>query len=102
MINQNKSLFVVNNVVISSVSGLMCHVWIPNLEAEIIFSSVFIDFENNPFSYSSKMTAEEMSYFQNGKPIKKRIDIKTVFINPFDSYGFHTNSSDRREWISCS
>ncbi len=66
---------------------------------EIIFSSVFIDFENNPFSYSSKITAEEIAYFQNGKPIKKRIDIKTVFINPFDSYGFHTNSSDRREWI---
>lgn len=66
---------------------------------EIIFSSVFIDFENNPFSYSSRMTAEEMSYFQNGKPIKKRIDIKTVFINPFDSYGFHTNPSDRRDWI---
>ncbi len=66
---------------------------------EIIFSSVFIDFEENPFSYSSKMTSEEMAFFQNGKPIKKRIDIKTVFINPFDSYGFHTNSSDRREWI---
>ena len=66
---------------------------------EIIFSSVFIDFENNPFSYSTKMTSEEMLYFQNGKPIKKRIDIKTVFINPFDSYGFHTNPSDRREWV---
>ncbi len=66
---------------------------------EIIFSSVFIDFENNPFSYSSKLTTEEVFYFQNGKPIKKRIDIQTVFINPFDSYGFHTNSQDRRDWM---
>ena len=65
---------------------------------EIIFSSVL---ENNDekISYSSKMTNETILWFLDGSPIKKKLDIKIVFINPFDSYGFHNSASDRREWI---
>ena len=45
------------------------------------------------------MTNESIYWFLDGNLIKKKLDIKIVFINPFDSYGFHTNASERREWI---
>ncbi len=66
---------------------------------EIIFSSVIHNQENEILSYTSKMTNEGILWFVNGSPTKKKLDIKVVFINPFDSYGFHNNASDRREWI---
>lgn len=66
---------------------------------EIIFSSVFENPDCEKISYSSKMTSEGISWFLNGSIIKKRLEIKTVFINPFDSYSFHNNASDRRDWI---
>jgi len=66
---------------------------------EIIFSSVFENQQKEKISYSSKMTRENILWFLNGNPVKKKLDIKVVFINPFDSYGFHNNASDRREWI---
>jgi DNA replication and repair protein RecF len=66
---------------------------------EIIFSSVFRNQESEKISYSSKMTNENIIWFVDGTPVKKKLDIKVVFINPFDSYGFHNNPSDRREWI---
>lgn len=66
---------------------------------EIIFSSVFENRESEKISYTSKMTNESILWFLDGAPIKRKLDIKLVFINPFDSYGFHNNASDRREWI---
>jgi DNA replication and repair protein RecF len=66
---------------------------------EIIFSSVFENQEQGKVSYTSKMTNESVLWFLDGAPVKKKLDIKLVFINPFDSYGFHNNASDRREWI---
>lgn len=55
--------------------------------------------EHDVMSYTSKMTNENVLWFLDGAPVKKKLDIKVVFINPFDSYGFHNNASDRREWI---
>ncbi len=66
---------------------------------EIIFSSVVENQEHDVMSYTSKMTNESVLWFLDGAPVKKKLDIKVVFINPFDSYGFHNNASDRREWI---
>ena len=66
---------------------------------EIIFSSVVHNDDNHPVSYSSKMTNENVLWFLDGAPIKRKLDIKVVFINPFDSYGFHNSASDRREWM---
>jgi len=66
---------------------------------EIIFSSVLEDDQHQKHSYSSKMTNDSIFWFLDGAPIKRRLDIKVVFINPFDSYGFHNSASDRREWI---
>ncbi|MGZ3788603.1 MAG: DNA replication/repair protein RecF [Bacteriovorax sp.] len=66
---------------------------------EIIFSSVFENEDQKKISYTSKMTNESILWFLDGAPIKKKLDIKVVFINPFDSYGFHNSASDRREWL---
>ena len=66
---------------------------------EIIFSSVFSNQDNEIQSYTSKMTNDSILWFVDGTPVKRRLDIKVVFINPFDSYGFHNNASDRREWL---
>ena len=66
---------------------------------EIIFSSVVENEDNEIISYTSKMTNESVLWFLDGAPVKRRLDIKVVFINPFDSYGFHNSASDRREWI---
>ena len=66
---------------------------------EIIFSSVLENQFEEKISYSSKMTNESILWFIDGEPAKKKLDIKIVFINPFDSYGFHNTASDRREWI---
>lgn len=66
---------------------------------EIIFSSVFEINQNEKISYTSKMTNESVQWFIDGVPTKKKLDIKIVFINPFDSYGFHNSASDRREWL---
>lgn len=66
---------------------------------EIIFSSVLEDEQHQKHSYSSKMTNDSILWFLDGAPVKRRLDIKVVFINPFDSYGFHNSASDRREWI---
>ena len=66
---------------------------------EIIFSSVVHNDQNQAISYTSKMTTDNVLWFLDGTPIKKKLDIKVVFINPFDSYGFHNSASDRREWL---
>lgn len=66
---------------------------------EIIFSSVFNNENEEVMSYTSKMTNDSIFWFVNGTPVKKKLDIKVVFINPFDSYGFHNMASERREWI---
>lgn len=66
---------------------------------EIIFSSVVDNDNQGPVSYTSKMTNESVLWFVDGVPAKRKLDIKVVFINPFDSYGFHNSASDRREWL---
>ena len=66
---------------------------------EIIFSSVVDNDNQGPISYTSKMTNESVLWFVDGVPVKRKLDIKVVFINPFDSYGFHNSASDRREWL---
>lgn len=66
---------------------------------EIIFSAVFEYNQNEKVSYTSKMATDSVLWFVDGVPVKRKLDIKIVFINPFDSYGFHNNASDRREWL---
>jgi len=66
---------------------------------EIIFSALLIGSENESIPFSVKITNEDRLGYLDGKPVKSAINQALVFINPFDSYGFHNNSSDRREFF---
>jgi DNA replication and repair protein RecF len=73
-----------------------------NVECEkpvILFSSVFKDLNNEFISLTGKVDNIKPEWFLNNTPTKKKLDLKTVFINPFDSFSFHTTSSFRRNWI---
>lgn len=66
---------------------------------EIIFNSVFQTENNQRLSLSGKLNSKESTWSLNGKPAKSKPKIASVFINPFDSYAFHTIPAFRREWI---
>ena len=65
---------------------------------EIILSSVF-EVESETISYSAKIEEKNSQFFLEGKIAKKKPEIKLVFINPFDSYGFHNIPANRRTWF---
>ncbi len=72
-----------------------------NIEAsrpEIIIQSAF---ENNDelMGYSIRMSDELDERFLNNNPEKSKTPSTSVFINPFDSYQFHTSSTFRRQWM---
>jgi DNA replication and repair protein RecF len=66
--------------------------------SEIILQSVF---ENNQelISYSLRMTDQIEERYLNNQFEKSKTPSASVFINPFDSYNFHTSSTFRRQWI---
>ncbi len=65
---------------------------------ELILQSVF---ENNEehLAYSLRMKEGLEERFLNNIPEKKKTPATSVFINPFDSYNFHTSSTFRRQWM---
>lgn len=66
---------------------------------EIILSSVFETDEDELVSYSARLEEKKTQFFLEGKLAKRKPQIKLVFINPFDSYGFHNVPSNRRTWF---
>lgn len=68
-------------------------------QPEIIISSVFKDEENILKTFSGKIFNNGQEWYLNSQPTKKKLEIGTIFINPFDSYGFHNTPSVRRTWI---
>lgn len=66
---------------------------------EIIISSVFKNLSEEQFSYSGKITTNGSEWYLNNKPHKGKIDLKSILINPFDSFLFHSTSSFRRAWV---
>jgi DNA replication and repair protein RecF len=66
---------------------------------EISFLSAFVSNENEVLSYSGKLNQEGSEWYLNGKPTKKKLAFPVLFINPFDSYAFHTSSQARRDWV---
>lgn len=67
---------------------------------EIILSSVLSDQDENPFSYNAKVDNSKYVWSVDSKTVKRKLDIKVVFINPFDSYSFHNSASFRRTWFN--
>lgn len=66
---------------------------------EILINSVFHTENNTPTSISTKITSSESTWAVNSKMVKSKPKIAAVFINPFDSYSFHTLPAFRRTWF---
>lgn len=65
---------------------------------ELILQSVFEN-DGELLPYSLRMSDSLEERFLNNKPEKKITPSSSVFVNPFDSYQFHTSSTFRRQWI---
>jgi DNA replication and repair protein RecF len=65
---------------------------------EILFSSILKE-DKNLFPYTGKWALKNTEWYIDNKPTKKKPNLKTVFINPFDSYSFHSIPSFRRDWF---
>jgi DNA replication and repair protein RecF len=65
---------------------------------EIVIQSVFQN-EENIHSYSLRMSDELEERYLNNTFDKSKTPSTSVFINPFDSYAFHTSSTFRRQWM---
>ncbi len=67
-------------------------------QPEIIIQSAFSN-ENELMAYSMRMNDEGEERFLNNKKEARKTPSSSVFINPFDSYTFHTSSTFRRQWV---
>jgi DNA replication and repair protein RecF len=74
-----------------------------NLEetsTDIILMSAFSNEENELQSVSFKLPESgRSSWSLNGKPARGHGLTKSVFINPFDAFSFHSTALFRRSWI---
>lgn len=66
---------------------------------EIVFSSVMKDTGENIFSYTGQINNEKALWYLNNAIQKKKPGLNSIFINPFDSFSFHSVSAFRRNWI---
>lgn len=64
-------------------------------EPEILFNSYL----NNEKTYSGKLNTDGQSWHLDNKPSKGKLKTGAIFINPFDSFTFHSQSSFRRHWF---
>ena len=64
---------------------------------EIIFSSYFVGAES--FTLTGKVNLDGSQWFVNNVQSKKKTILNTIFINPFDSFSFHSIPSFRRNWF---
>jgi len=72
-----------------------------NLEGEkpeLVLQSVFED-RGNKAAYSLRMSDGAEERFLNNNPTRGKGPSTSVFINPFDSYNFHTSGTFRRQWM---
>jgi DNA replication and repair protein RecF len=65
---------------------------------EILISSAF-KFKEDTHSLSVKYFQESEERWFDGSLEKSKLKLESVFINPFDSYSFHTSASFRRSWL---
>ncbi len=69
-------------------------------KAEVLFSSVFTsEGSEDLLSLTGKVSSDGSSWYQNGKSTNRKLKAGVVFINPFDSQGFHNSASSRRTWV---
>jgi DNA replication and repair protein RecF len=66
---------------------------------EILLSSVFMGENNLLRSISGKVNSKDSHWYVDNKSVKSKPKIPVVFINPFDSFSFHTIPAFRRSWV---
>lgn len=66
---------------------------------EIYINSTLTDEYENDTAYSLRLTNEQHQYFHNSKAIKRKLKIPAIFINPFDSFQYHQQSTFRRNLL---
>lgn len=66
---------------------------------DFVIQSVFQKEPEERLAYSLRVTDQMEERFLNNQPDKGKTPVSSVFINPFDSYSFHTSSTFRRQWI---
>jgi DNA replication and repair protein RecF len=65
---------------------------------QILLSSVF-ESEGENRAYSMRFTEKLDERYLDNAPVKGNPLNSSIFINPFDSYSFHTSSTFRRQWF---
>lgn len=68
-------------------------------KTEIQISAVFETDSGEPMALSGKLNRENEEWWLNNRPEKPKIGLTAVFVNPFDSYLFHTSATFRRQWL---
>ncbi len=69
-------------------------------QPEILLTSLLSDpSKSTPIGYSAKIGEKVSQWYLDNSPVKKRPEIKVVFINPFDSFNFMNSASFRRNWF---
>ncbi|HXH31839.1 MAG TPA: DNA replication and repair protein RecF [Bacteriovoracaceae bacterium] len=71
---------------------------IEGTDPELVLQSVFGQDEDQ-VAYSLRVSEELDERYLNNKLEKTKTPSTCVFINPFDSYTFHTSGSYRRQWL---
>ncbi|MCB0753700.1 MAG: DNA replication/repair protein RecF, partial [Ignavibacteriae bacterium] len=65
---------------------------------EIIFNSIYKK-KSGTFTYTGKISNKSHSWFKDNRPTKNKTGLLCEFINPFDSFSFHTVPAFRRNWV---
>jgi DNA replication and repair protein RecF len=65
---------------------------------EILFSSFYKSNDEN-YSLTGKIGPDSSQWYLNNELTKKKSSLSTIFINPFDSFSFHSIPSFRRNWF---
>lgn len=66
---------------------------------EITLSAVFEDPVGRALPLSGRISQDTEEWWLENRLEKPKIAVESVFVNPFDSYLFHTSGSFRRQWL---
>lgn len=68
-------------------------------QTEVQFSAVFERGVDELMSVSAKIHEGEQEWWVDNRPEKPKLPSAAIFVNPFDSYLFHTSATFRRQWL---
>ncbi len=66
---------------------------------EILFHSLFQTENEGNTSLTGRLNQGQNEWYFDNKLSRKKIQLETLFVNPFDSFSFHNSASFRRNWF---